>query len=122
MQLPNQRRLFDIPDDVAYLNCAYMSPLMRRVHDAAVAGLARKAHPWEIVPHDFFSGSDALRAAFAELVNASADDIAIVPAVSYGVSTAARNLPLRRGQNVLVVEDQFPSNVYPWRERDRDRR
>ena len=97
MKLPNQRRLFDIPDDVAYLNCAYMSPLMRRVHAAAVAGLARKARPWEIVAHDFFSGSDALRAAFAELVNVRADDIAIVPAVSYGVSTAARNLPLQRG-------------------------
>jgi len=117
MKLPNQRRLFDIPDDVAYLNCAYMSPLMHRVHDAAAAGLARKARPWEIVAHDFFSGSDALRAAFAELVNVRADDIAIVPAVSYGVSTAARNLPLQRGQSVLVVEDQFPSNVYPWRER-----
>ena len=31
MKLPSQRHLFDIPDDVAYLNCAYMSPLMRRV-------------------------------------------------------------------------------------------
>jgi len=117
MKLTNQRHLFDIPDGVAYLNCAYMSPLMNRVRDAGSAGLARKARPWEIVPADFFSGSDALRAAFAKLVNACADDIAIVPAVSYGVSTAARNLPLSRGQNVLVVEDQFPSNVYPWRER-----
>jgi selenocysteine lyase/cysteine desulfurase len=117
MKLPCQRQLFDIPEDVAYLNCGYMSPLMRRVRDAAVAGLERKAHPWEIVPRDFFSGSDALRAAFAGLINASADDIAIVPAASYGVSTAAANLPLGPGQNVLVVEDQFPSNVYPWRER-----
>jgi len=117
MRLPDQRHLFDIPDDVAYLNCGYMSPLMKRVREAAVRGLERKAHPWEISPHDFFSGSDALRAAFAELINARADDIAIVPAVSYGVSTAARNLPLSRGQNVIVVEDQFPSNVYPWRER-----
>ena len=117
MRLPGQRHLFDIPDDVAYLNCGYMSPLMKRVREAAVRGLERKAHPWEIVPHDFFSGSDALRAAFAALINARVDDIAIVPAVSYGVSTAARNLPLSRGQNVIVVEDQFPSNVYPWRER-----
>jgi selenocysteine lyase/cysteine desulfurase len=117
MRLPGQRHLFDIPDDVAYLNCGYMSPLMKRVREAAMRGLERKAHPWEIVPHDFFSGSDALRGAFAGLINARADDIAIVPAVSYGVSTAARNLPLSRGQNVIVVEDQFPSNVYPWRER-----
>jgi selenocysteine lyase/cysteine desulfurase len=120
MKLACQRHLFDIPDDVAYLNCGYMSPLMHRVREAGAAGLARKAHPWEITPRDFFSGSDALRAAFAELINARADDIAIVPAASYGVSTAARNLPLARGQNVIVVEDQFPSNVYPWRERTRE--
>jgi selenocysteine lyase/cysteine desulfurase len=100
MKIPGQRHLFDIPDDVAYLNCGYMSPLMKRVRDAGAAGLARKAHPWEIVPRDFFSGSDALREAFAELINARADDIG--------------------GQNVIVVEDQFPSNVYPWRERARE--
>ena len=117
MKLPNQRHLFDIPDDVAYLNCGYMSPLMHRVRAAAESGLARKARPWQISPPDFFTGADRLRAAFAELINARADDIALVPAVSYGISTAARNLPLARGQNVIVVEDQFPSNVYPWRER-----
>ena len=120
MILPSQRHLFDIPDDVAYLNCGYMSPLLHRVREAGVAGLSRKAHPWAIAPRDFFSGSDALRGAFAELVNARPDDIALVPAVSYGISTAAQNLPLSRGQNVLVVEDQFPSNVYPWRERARE--
>jgi selenocysteine lyase/cysteine desulfurase len=120
MQLPNQRHLFDIPDDVAYLNCGYMSPLMHPVREAGVAGLTRKARPWEITARDFFSGSDALRAAFAQLVNARADDIALVPAASYGVSVAARNLPLAHGQHVLVAAEQFPSNVYPWRERARE--
>jgi len=117
MQIPCQRHLFDIPRDIAYLNCAYMSPLLKRVRDAGVHGLSRKAQPWEIVPGDFFSGSDALRTAFAELINARADDIALVPAAGYGVSTAARNLPLSRGQTVVLAQDQFPSNVYPWRER-----
>ena len=120
MKIPCQRHLFDIPDEVAYLNCGYMSPLMKRVRHAGAVGLERKSHPWEIVPRDFFGGSDALRSACAELLNARADDIAIVPAASYGVSTAARNLPLTQGQNVIVVEDQFPSNVYPWRERAKE--
>jgi selenocysteine lyase/cysteine desulfurase len=120
MKLPCQRGLFEIPDDVAYLNCGYMSPQMKQVREAAVGGLSRKAHPWEIAASDFFTGSDALRAAFARLIDARADDIAIIPAVSYGVSTAARNLPLSPGQNVVLVEDQFPSNVYPWRERARE--
>ena len=53
-------------------------------------------------------------------MGAEASDIAIVPAASYGVSTAARNLPLASGDNVLYVQDQFPSNVYPWIERARE--
>lgn len=120
MKLPSQRHLFDIPEDVTYLNCGYMSPLLTRVREAVVQGLDRKRHPWEIKPRDFYDGTDRLRAAFAELIHAHADDVAVVAAASYGVSVAAANLPLGRGQGVLVAEDQFPSNVYPWRERARE--
>jgi selenocysteine lyase/cysteine desulfurase len=121
MQLPSQRHLFDIPEDVAYLNCAYMSPLMTKVRDAVVEGLNRKQRPWRIAARDFYEGSDELRSAFADLIHARPDDIAIVAAASYGVSTAAKNLPLSRGQGILVVADQFPSNVYPWRELAREK-
>jgi selenocysteine lyase/cysteine desulfurase len=41
----------------------------------------------------------------------------VVPAASYGVAVAAANLPLAAGQRVLILADQFPSNVYSWRER-----
>ncbi|HEY7818605.1 MAG TPA: aminotransferase, partial [Vicinamibacteria bacterium] len=86
MQLPSQRHLFDIPEDVTYLNCAYMSPLMTKVRDAVVRGLDRKLRPWQIAARDFYEGSDELRSAFAELIHARADDVAIVAAASYGVS------------------------------------
>jgi selenocysteine lyase/cysteine desulfurase len=115
--LPSQRHLFDIPDDVAYLNCAYMSPLMKPVVAAGNTGLARKAHPWELTPDKFFTGSDELRATAAQLVDCSADDIAIVPSASYGIATAARNLPVKKGQSILVLDEQFPSNYYPWQRR-----
>ena len=109
-----QRHLFDIPDDVAYLNCAYMSPLMKPVIEAGTAGLARKAHPWEITPDKFFSGAEEFRTTAAQVVDGSADCIAIVPSASYGIATAARNLPLGKGQTVLVLDEQFPSNYYSW--------
>jgi len=112
--IPCQRHLFDIPDDVTYLNCAYMSPLMKPVLDAGAAGLARKTHPWEITPDKFFTGSDEFRATAAQLVGGSADCIAIVPSASYGIATAARNLPVKKGQSILVLAEQFPSNYYPW--------
>src|SRR5579863_5591582 len=105
--LPSQRALFDIPDDVAYLNCAYMSPLPRSAIAAGERGLRRKAQPWQITPDDFFSGSEAVRGLFARLINASADDIAFAPAVSYGLAQAANNIPLRATQTVVTLAEQF---------------
>jgi selenocysteine lyase/cysteine desulfurase len=115
--IPCQRHLFDIPDDVAYLNCAYMSPLMKPALEAGTLGLARKAHPWELTPDQFFTGADEFRATAAQLLNCSADCIAIVPSASYGIATAARNLPVKKDQSILVLDEQFPSNYYPWQRR-----
>ena len=112
--LPCQRHLFDIPADVAYLNCAYMSPLMKPALEAGTAGLARKAHPWDITPDKFFTGPDEFRTTAAQFIDCSADCIAIVPSASYGIATAARNLPVKKGQSILVLAEQFPSNYYPW--------
>ena len=120
MLIPSQRHLFDIPDDVAYLNCAYMSPLMHSVMQAGRDGIARKGQPWTISQEDFFTGSDAARARFARLVNARGSEVAVIPAASYGIAVAAKNLPLGRNQEVLILAEQFPSNVYAWQERARE--
>jgi selenocysteine lyase/cysteine desulfurase len=112
--IPCQRHLFDIPDDVAYFNCAYMAPLMKSAMEAGTAGLARKTHPWEITPDKFFDGAEEFRTVASQFLDCSPDSIAIVPSASYGISTAARNLPLKSGQCVLVLAEQFPSHYYPW--------
>ncbi|MEK9969799.1 MAG: aminotransferase class V-fold PLP-dependent enzyme, partial [Ferrovibrio sp.] len=117
--LPSQRALFDIPADVAYLNSAYMGPMPKVAVAAGEAGMRAKLQPWMITPADFFTETEAVRALFATLVNATADDIALVPAVSYGMAVAANILPLRKGQTVITLAEQFPSNVYPWIERAR---
>lgn len=119
--IPCQRHLFDIPDEVAYLNCAYIGPLSHAVREAGLAGAAHKSRPWEIVPADFFANAEIARDLFARLVNASADDIALIPAASYGLATAARNLPVGRGERILLLHEQFPSHVYPWRELAKER-
>ena len=112
--IPSQRHLFDIPRDVAYLNCAFMSPLLQSVVEAGAAGLRRKARPWKIEVGDFFDDSEALRASWAELLGADADSVAITPAAGYGLSLAANHVALGEGQLVLLADEQFPSNVYPW--------
>ncbi|MCU1358414.1 MAG: class aminotransferase [Acidimicrobiales bacterium] len=110
------RAAFDLPSDVTYLNCAFMGPMPASAMEAGLSGLARKGRPWTIAPDDFTVPVDQLRAAFAGLlgVPADVDGIAITPSVSYGTSTAAANLHLDDGQVAVVLEQQFPSDVYPW--------
>ena len=113
----SQRHLFSLPDDLHYLNCAYMSPTPKRVAEAGVSGIALKTVPSRIESQDFFTNSDRVRELFARLVNvADPQRVAIVPAASYGIAVVAKNTPLARGQNIVVAHEQFPSNVYAWRE------
>lgn len=109
-----QRHLFSLPADEHYLNCAYMGPLMKSVEAAGIAGVRRKVVPNRIAAQDFFAEPQALRERFAALVHTEPRRVAIVPSVSYGVAIAAHNTPLRRGQNVVVPGEEFPSNVYAW--------
>ena len=114
--LPCQRALFEIPDEIAYLNCAYMSPILRSTREAGQAGIGRKSQPWQIHPADFFTGPERARALVAELIGGDADGVAIVPSAGYGIAVAAANVPVAAGQRIVVLADQFPANVYAWRE------
>lgn len=114
--LPCQRHHFSLPDDFHYLNCAYMGPLPLAAERAGIEGLRAKRFPQAIAPDDFFRPADELRARFARLINAPEPNrVATVPSVSYAVSTIARNTETGPGRNVVIVHEQFPGNVYPWR-------
>lgn len=111
-----KKHLFSLPDDHHYINCSYLSPLSKAVEEAGIRGIKSKKHPWEISPNYFFEDSNTLRSLFAQLVNApNADDIAIMPAVSYGLATVAKNIDSRKGSTIVVTGEQFPSNVYVWK-------
>ncbi|MGH7505949.1 MAG: aminotransferase class V-fold PLP-dependent enzyme [Longimicrobiales bacterium] len=106
---------FTLPADIHYLNCAYMGPLTAAAQHAGVEAIARKGVPHTIGPADFFTDSDRARSLFARLIHADASRIAIIPAVSYGIATVARNANVSKGDNIVVLAEQFPSNVHAWR-------
>ena len=116
MNLGDQRDLFEMPEDVSYLNCAYMGPQLREAREIGERAVARKSRPWEVTPGDFFEDVETARGLFARLVGGEADGVAIIPSVSYGIAVAATNVTVKEGEEILILEDQFPSNVYTWRE------
>jgi selenocysteine lyase/cysteine desulfurase len=110
------RALFDLPPRIAYMACAAQSPVPRVAQAAGIRSLERKFHPWDAHRMaDLTAVAEDCRALFGGLIGATADDVAVVPATSYGIAVAAANLPLARHQAVLLLEGQYPSDYYAWK-------
>jgi selenocysteine lyase/cysteine desulfurase len=110
-----QRDLFAIPPGETYLNAAYMGPMPRAVLAAGERALAARAMPASIAPRDFFEPAERTRALCARIVGADPERVAFVTTAAAGMAVVAANLSPRAGANVVVLGEQFPSNVYPWR-------
>ena len=93
-----------------------MAPVSDAVADSAEQALSRLRAPSVLQPSDFFEPSDAVRCLFAQLIDVDDPNrIAIIPSVSYAMAALARNTSVRPGENIVIVHEQFPSNVYTWK-------
>lgn len=111
-----QRHRFRLPDDLVYLNLAYMAPLADTVEAAGVEGVRRRRDPTCLGVPEMFDEVDALKAGIAKILHIPEPSrMAVVASASYGLSTAARNLDDQPGTDVVVCSAQFPSNYYVWK-------
>ncbi len=92
---------------------AGICPLPRCVVDAMSDYLRRCTgmDQYEAMPGGLLPDT---RARAARLIGARPEEIALVGPTSLALSYIAAGLPWRRGDNVLVCYDDYPSNVYPW--------
>ena len=116
MNLGNQRGLFEMPEDIAYLNCAYMSPQLRQAREIGERAVSRKSRPWEITPDDFFEDVEVVRDAVRAARRRGCRRRRRRPLRQLRDLRRPGERSVREGEKILILEDQFPSNVYPWRE------
>ena len=109
-----QKDKFSLPEEVSYLNNAYMSPLLKRGEEKGMESLLRKRNPADYNMDHFFKTVQDLKDAFGRLIHASSEQIAVVPSVSYGMSTITKNLVPKKDGEILVIAESFPSIYYPW--------
>jgi selenocysteine lyase/cysteine desulfurase len=112
--LTDQRAAFIVDDEIAYFNTASLAPMLRSVRAAGEAALELRSRPWTINATDWFDRVEELRSRAARLMRVATTDVALIPASSYGLATAALQLRASRGDRVLVMEQEFPSNYYTW--------
>ncbi|MEP2773676.1 MAG: aminotransferase class V-fold PLP-dependent enzyme [Fulvivirga sp.] len=114
--ISTQKDKFSLSSDKVYLNCAYMSPILKSVEEAGIEGIKKKRNPFDISPEHFFKETEELRSEYASLINTKEPErIVVTTSVSYGMANVTKNIKLTADENVIVLGEQFPSNYYPWK-------
>ena len=110
-----QKHLFKLPNDQIYLNCARRGPQSKKLEALGKAAISQQCDPNSYSNADFFNAPRQIKEAFADLMEiADPNRVAIIPSASYGLANVANNLNLKKGEKIIVVGAQFPSNMYAW--------
>jgi cysteine desulfurase / selenocysteine lyase len=107
-----RRREFPVSREKIFLAHAGVCPLPRRVADA-ITDCAAKSTLGDQEEFMLERLAEA-RKLGARLLNCQPEEIALVGPTSLALSFVASGLQFRRGDNILIYHDDYPSNVYPW--------
>ena len=109
-----RRTEFPWTADTIYLNNASVGPLPERTRRVLDEFNRKRAAPFQLPDRELFATMAESRRLAAELIGAIPEEIALTINTGFGLSLAARSLPLRSGDIVLASDREFPANVYPW--------
>jgi selenocysteine lyase/cysteine desulfurase len=107
-----RRHEFPVAREKVFLAHAGVCPLPRRVADA-IAECARQGTLGDQEAFMLHRLDDARKLA-SQLLNCQTDEVALVGPTSLALSFVAAGLNFRKGDNILMYHDDYPSNVYPW--------
>ncbi len=107
-----QKHLFSLDPTIHYLNCAYKAPMMKSAEEAALQAIQRERNPSQISIQDFFHLPQMVKENFAKIIHAKAEQIALIPSVTYGFSSALNNITAKTNGKAIIVKEAFPSGYY----------
>ena len=108
------REEFPITKSSVYLDHAGVAPISLRVKRAVEKFLSQAAEAGMCSYQDWMDRVGEVRARCATLIGSQPEEIAFVKNTSHGLSIVAEGLDWRKGDNLLICEKEFPSNVYAW--------
>jgi L-cysteine/cystine lyase len=111
----NLRAAFPVCSRVVYLNAGTDGPIPAAAHAAALAALEDQTDAGRWWPHfeARTEGQDGLRAAYARLLNAAPDDVALTTSTSEALGKVIAGLELGPGDEILTADDEHPGLIGP---------
>ena len=113
--LPHYQQDFGPFDGRTWLNCAHQGPLPRTAIEAASEALEWKISPGRLNDEAFYEIPQKLKRALGQLINVPPEEIILGNSTSYGIHLLANGIPWKPGDEVLLVNGDFPANILPWR-------
>lgn len=111
---------FPVESGLNYLNHAAIAPWPQRTAEAASRFANECATEGSRNYLTWLDTETRLRQSVADLINApSADDIAFQKNTSEGLSVVAHGFPWKPGDNVVISDEEFPSNRIVWQSLER---
>jgi len=98
----------------SYLDHAAVAPLSQGAREAIGVFADQAATLGDTVWPHWAATTDKLRENFAELLGCDRDEVCLVPNTTTGVNLVSEGYPWKSGDNVVVPEGEFPSNLFPW--------
>jgi len=115
MDLAKYRNEFPFTEEIIFFNHASFGPMPERSWKATQEyydGLRLKKVTDD--DREAFQILENIRKLIARMIKAEPEEIAFVPNTTYGLNVAAWGLDLKRGDEILLSDVEFPANVYPW--------
>ena len=98
----------------AYMDHAAVAPLPTPTRDAVQQWCREATEKGDVAWPRWSRQVECIRALCAELMGASTDEIAFVHNTTAGIGLVAEGLAWQAGDNLVTLENEFPSNLYPW--------
>ncbi len=108
------REQMPISQRFAYFDHAAVAPLPHPTSQALATWLHQATNDGDTHWLQWAAAVEKTRKLGAQLLNAQASEIALVPNTTFGLNLVARGFPWQPGDNVVVPENEFPSNLYAW--------
>jgi cysteine desulfurase/selenocysteine lyase len=108
------RSEFPVTKRWAFFDHAAVAPLTARGQQAMNEYAADLAENGDVNERRWVERVEHVRGLFGRLLNADPLDIAFVKNTSEGIGIVAEGYPWQAGDNVIIAEEEYPANQYPW--------
>ncbi|MEI8212573.1 MAG: aminotransferase class V-fold PLP-dependent enzyme [Planctomycetota bacterium] len=110
----NFRSQMPVANAWAYFDHAAVGPLPFRSSQAIQQWAQAACEDGDVRWPEWAAAATQLRSLACQLFHGSRDEVALIPNTTFGVNIVAHCFPWKTGDSVVLLENEFPSNMLPW--------